>query len=83
MAINQDAHKAVFVIADNYMAALGFPSIAEAIKAVEYQVPEADAMNAIEEAISSEGTLINGTKVQIMDIESYLDITEESDEDDE
>lgn len=84
--IDQSFHKAVVIATTNKnkdALTLGFASVADAIYFVSEQVTdEVEKMDAIKDSINeAEGiTFEDGSSMRILDVESYLDLYEESDD---
>jgi hypothetical protein len=87
--IVQEFHKAVVIATTNKNKdgiTLGFASIADAIFFVSEQVTdEVEKMDAIKDSINeTEGIVFeDGSSMRILDVETYMDLYEESDEDDD
>lgn len=89
MAISQDLHKAIVIVTSSkeempsIALNFGFKEIADAIYFVSEQVTEEVAKkDYIVEALD-DGALIDDVKYQILDIESYLDLYEAEDDNNE
>lgn len=84
--IVQDFHKAVIIATTNKnkdALTFGFKELAEAIYFVSEQVTEeVEKMDAIKEALNEGYLTEDGATLRIYDIESYLDLYEETEDDD-
>lgn len=85
MAISQNVHKAVVVITsakNGDAVALGFDTTSDAVYFFEVQITEeAEKFAAIQEAMDEGYTTEGGVKFRIYDIETWLDLYEGDDDD--
>jgi hypothetical protein len=85
MAIRQGFHKAVIMVAGTEdTCTFAFTSFADAVQFIEQQViEEVEMADAIRDLITGEGYDFEGKNYKLMDVETYLDLYEESEEDSE
>ena len=81
MAIELPFHTTVVMVSsENFTSSFGFPKVEDAVKFVANQVTEVDEkVPAIRDAINKGYEAEDGKTYQILDTESYLDITDTDD----
>lgn len=82
MAIRQGVHKAVIMVAGiEETCTFAFNSFTDAVLFIEQQViDEVEMADALKDLITSDGYDFEGKNYRLMDVETYLDLYGESDD---